>query len=306
MRFAVLAALGCLLAAGRGGAAEITASADREYDRHDRILKVTVLPDEDRDMVLRVFETGGGDPAINGNRILLNIKPADQMELSSRTWETGINMNTVDKVSLEDMSVLIRGTEEHLEESGKVGKVPASFRITYQVRDGKLGDKIRVERESGRPDADATPEPEGGVDPAAPVAGGWTEFKCRSYSIRYPSTFRVVPMTAADHGAAFVSPDGSVTFQAFVSPASVTPTDMEVDTEGNAEKQVGAKVTRGTGRTVREVDIVSRDGRYSRSFVDTVTGDRRTVFGITYRDDKALQKNRPLYLKFKESLKPAE
>jgi hypothetical protein len=201
-------------------------------------------------------------------------------------------MNTVDKVSLKGTSVLIKGTEQYVDGSGKVRTVPASFRVTYQVREGKLGDRIDVNRESGRPDSAADVE--------------WTEYKCRSFSVRYPSTFRAVPMNAVDYGAAFISPDGSVTFQAFVSPASVKPDDMEVDTEGNAEKRVGSKVTRIDGRTVREVDIDSSDGRYSRSFVDTVEGDRRTVFGISYSDDKALQKNRPLYLKFKESLKPVE
>jgi hypothetical protein len=292
MRFAMLVTCGLLVVVRPAAADEVTASTDREYDRHDSILKVTLLPDEERDMYIRVFETGAGDPAINGDRIVVTIKPGEGQEQPSRTWETGININTVDKVSLKGTSILIKGTEQYVDDSGKVRTVPASYRVTYQVREGTLGDRIEVSRESGRPDSPAD------VD--------WTEYKCKSFSIRFPSTFRAVPMDAVDYGAAFISPDGSVTFQAFVSPASVKPDDMEVDTEGNAEKRVGSKVTRSDGRTVREVDIQSGDGRYSRSFVDTVEGDKRTVFGITYSNDKALQKNRPLYLKFKESLRPVE
>ncbi len=152
MKRAVLVVWALLVAVGPGDAAEIRASTAPEYARLDTILTVTLLNDTEREVAIRIFETGGGDPAINGDHILLTITPPDYEEQPSRTWETGINMNTVGKVTHKGTSILIVGTEQYIDDAGKVRTVPASFRVKYLMRDGKLGDRIEVLRESGRPE----------------------------------------------------------------------------------------------------------------------------------------------------------
>lgn len=98
------------------------------------------------DLKIKLFETSAGDPAMNGNRILLSIAEITA-DGEAYVWETGINMMDVTEVKeATHHSFLIKGTEHYMDAESKIQKRPVQFRISYSFSKGHLNSKINVER----------------------------------------------------------------------------------------------------------------------------------------------------------------
>lgn len=136
----------------------------------------------------------------------------------------------------------------------------------------------------------------------------WKEFQGEFFTVSYPPGFKAregirrSPASKLPDSAFFESSDGAVEFYVYSPQWNGEPKDIEVDSE--KEKETSSKTTQKGDSRIREVDISAKDGSYERSFLDVTDTalNTRKVFGIRYRDDKALKKHRPAYLKFKESL----
>jgi hypothetical protein len=138
---------------------------------------------------------------------------------------------------------------------------------------------------------------------------GWTKYKGAWFEVQYPVGFAVKPCEAgltrtggAPDGASFLSPDRQVEFYIYSPQWSGQPTWPK---KRSGEKTVSHQVERHGTRTVTWVTYAGPRGVGSRSYVDTVDSGQNTrlVFGFAYRSGAAYKAYRPLYLRFKASVK---
>lgn len=146
------------------------------------------------------------------------------------------------------------------------------------------------------------------VAAATAVQQKWPTFKGAWFGIQYPAKFMVRPsLRGATSGkgydsAFFRAPDGSVEFYVYSPQWTGNPTDIAINTK--TEKYVDRKVSMQTEKRTTLATIKAKNGSYTRSFVDVddMGMNTRLVFGIKYRSQKAYDKYRTDYLRFKKSL----
>jgi hypothetical protein len=93
--------------------------------------------------IVRLFETGGGDPAMNGDQLVLNILsyPEDQ------TYDLGLNVNTVSKFEVTDTQVKLEGSEDIMGADGNIKNRPFAYTINYAIgSDGAPAPSISITR----------------------------------------------------------------------------------------------------------------------------------------------------------------
>jgi hypothetical protein len=125
------------------------------------------------------------------------------------------------------------------------------------------------------------------------------------FDIRYPASFTVKPQQQCASGegydaVSFLSPDGLVEFYVYSPQWSGEPQWIH---RRPGEQQ--ASYSRQTVRS-RTITYVTRKGPgYLRSYADTRDAmcNTRWVLGYQYQNQAAYNKYRPLYLKFKQSLR---
>ncbi len=119
------------------------AAKSTDYDVLASVDKLTTL--EQGNYQIKVFETSGGDPALNGNVILLSVSDTDP-DGYSYIWETGIDMGDINSIKLQaPSSILIEGSEDFLEDA-EAKQRPVVFKVTYGQEKGVLSKSINVER----------------------------------------------------------------------------------------------------------------------------------------------------------------
>jgi hypothetical protein len=136
-------------------------------------------------------------------------------------------------------------------------------------------------------------------------AGRWLTYRGAYFTIKYPSGFTVRPSQKTEElydSVFFISADRSVEFYVFSPIWNGEPKDIEINPQ--QEAYVSQNVTERNGIKVRRATIKAKDGSYLRSFEDTenTRTNNRTAFGMKYRDQKAYDKYRPMYLTFKKSI----
>ncbi|BAP56619.1 hypothetical protein THII_2322 [Thioploca ingrica] len=139
---------------------------------------------------------------------------------------------------------------------------------------------------------------------------GLSTYKGAWFDIQYPSNFKVRPSLKSSSSvsgydsAFFTSPDGTVEFYVFSPQWNGDPIeDIAIDPE--EEVYETQKQEEKNGKKVCWVTISAKDKAYTRSYMDVedTTSNTRLVFGIKYHNQKAYDKYKPAYLKFKGSLK---
>ncbi|MFY9942942.1 MAG: hypothetical protein WAK57_12265 [Desulfobacterales bacterium] len=127
------------------------------------------------------------------------------------------------------------------------------------------------------------------------------------FEITYPAGFTPAPSLASStaegvDSAAFISPDGSVSFYVYAPQWGGEPTDIALDPLH--ETLVSENRAVQNNREIHWLTICAKDGGYCRAYQDTRTqqGSVRTVLGIKYRDEQARQRYLQDYLRFRNSL----
>lgn len=149
-----LAALTALLIATPVHAAEQTvkASDDSTLKAMMDINTVYNLDDEKNHLLVRLFIRGGGDPAMNGNHLLLAIIPAP--EQVAHIWDTGIDIDSVRSVAqdTENSEIRIKVIEHFQEEQRDIKERQSQYTIRYAVdtATGSVADAIHI-RNDGTP-----------------------------------------------------------------------------------------------------------------------------------------------------------
>ena len=121
------------------------ATGEDQYKIINQIDKVTRIDNEDG-LVIKLIETSAGDPAMNGNVLLLAIREESE-EGAFLVWETGIDMLDVQNIeSLPHHSFNIEGDENFLDSDGNVNQQTVKFKINYSISNGRLENNIDVNR----------------------------------------------------------------------------------------------------------------------------------------------------------------
>jgi len=124
----------------------VDASSDSNLQVLSYVFGVHNLSDEKRGVMLRLFESGGGDPALNGNRLLLATLPDPSQE--PRVWRSGIDVYKVRDVTLdtEKGEISIDAIEHYQGDEGSVRERSRIYTIKYDVdtESGVVSETIRV------------------------------------------------------------------------------------------------------------------------------------------------------------------
>lgn len=141
-----LASFGCAApdaedAGGEGAQAqvagrEVMPSTRAEHGVLDSVWAIHGVASPDEAMV-RVYEHSGGDPAMNGTSIRIAVE--------EKLFEIPSNIRSVEAVSsLGAGKVLVRGTEETLDEEGMPKPRPWEATFTYAIEDGQVSPQAEV------------------------------------------------------------------------------------------------------------------------------------------------------------------
>jgi hypothetical protein len=148
-----------------------------------------------------------------------------------------------------------------------------------------------------------------GTSPAvAQARKEWKVFNGASFKVEYPPEFAARPSlknpTFPDFytSAFFSSPDGAAEFYVYSFGGEGQATDIALDPKKEVVASQSEKDVKKPTKKIRWVTIKAKDGSYTRSCEDTEFKDSgRQVFGIKYRDQKAYEKYKADYLRFKKS-----
>ena len=100
-------------------------------DPYAFINNVTILQLEKKGCTVKVFEIGGGDPAMNGNKLIINIKDWDS-EGNSYTWDSGIDIYRLKEVIHENHKIILLCTE-HVPDnhSGEIKTLESRYSVSF-------------------------------------------------------------------------------------------------------------------------------------------------------------------------------
>ena len=102
--------------------------------------------------------------------------------------------------------------------------------------------------------------------------------------------------------AFFLSPDSIAEFYVYSFEGEGQAADIALDTKMEVIASQSEKEVKKPAKKIKWVTIRAKDGSYIRSYEDTKFKDSgRQVFGIKYRDQKAYEKYKADYLRFKTS-----
>jgi hypothetical protein len=139
-----------------------------------------------------------------------------------------------------------------------------------------------------------------GADGSRLYQGAW-------FDVRVPASFTARPSLESRTGVGYdsvelVAPDQSVSFYVFAPQWGGEPRDIALDPEH--EVLVAERRQPIPNGEIRWYTIAAKEGGYRRSYRDTVEqqGAVRTVVGIKYRDEAALDRYRQAYEAFWRSL----
>lgn len=76
--------------------------------------------------IVRVFEYGGGDPAMNGDRLMLSVMSFPD----ETTYDLGLDVSSVDKLTVVgEKEVRIEGREHFMSSNGEIASRPYAYRV---------------------------------------------------------------------------------------------------------------------------------------------------------------------------------
>jgi hypothetical protein len=116
----------------------VDATTEQRWDFMGSVYKMTNAQDEN--VVFRLFERSGGDPAMNGVELFASIG----IEMESNEFDLGLNLAGVTKVSFKSATeVRIEALEDQMGADGIPHPKPVFYSVKYTVSD-RVGDKIKL------------------------------------------------------------------------------------------------------------------------------------------------------------------
>jgi hypothetical protein len=132
----------------------IQASADEKYDLLNRIFGEIhrfdlpdSSPDRDDGATISIFQTGGGDPAMNGNRLIISICPNRFQEHACATFPDVMDINSIRRASLNAASktLVLQVSADRLNQDGEIKSARVRYNIRFGINsDGSVQPQLRV------------------------------------------------------------------------------------------------------------------------------------------------------------------
>lgn len=169
----------------------------------------------------------------------------------------------------------------------------------------KACDQKSVKNSQGTTQTLTTDEPLP-VDSTSAGVITYVKFTGAWFTVEIPANFSVTPSLRSAtrsegyDSAVFTSPDGKVQFYIFSPQWSGIATDISLQP---GETQTESVKTTENGLVVERWTIKADNAAYFRSYESTSeTGGINKIFGIRYTSQEELERYRPVYLHFKNSL----
>jgi hypothetical protein len=120
-----------------------TKTVVQETDAASRFLgsvhKITAV--EDGEINARLFQIGGGDPAMNGDHLVLSLMNAED----ARTYELGLDVAAVETFTLARAGELrIRGLEDEMTPGGEMSQKRFTYAVQFSVDDAAPSSTISL------------------------------------------------------------------------------------------------------------------------------------------------------------------
>lgn len=184
-------------------------------------------------------------------------------------------------------------------------KITKHFSIGVLILFAIACDQKVVQNSENTPNVDSATA----ASPADSISAAVVDYMTYSgawFTVEVPADFSVTPSlqsatrTDGYDSAVFSSPDGKVQFYIFSPQWSGIATDITLQP---GETQTESAKTIENGLTVERWTIKADNGTYFRSYESTSeTGGINKIFGIRYASQEDLERYRPAYLHFKNSL----
>lgn len=93
--------------------------------------------------IVRLFEYGGGDPAMNGDQLMLSVMTYPE----ETTYDLGLDVNTVDKLTVVgEKEVRIEGSEHFMSANGAIESRPYAYRIDLALAPNGAPGPVKLTR----------------------------------------------------------------------------------------------------------------------------------------------------------------
>lgn len=97
----------------------------------------------DTGAVVKVLETGGGDPAMNGAKVHVAVLHGG----ATRVWNTGLDIQRLVAASLPGKGrILLRAIRDVMLADGRIVSREETYRLRYHIAGETLGDALDIER----------------------------------------------------------------------------------------------------------------------------------------------------------------
>ena len=107
------------------GTEKISRSTDEAVSFMSQIFEVKT-EESANGTVVRVFEYGGGDPAMNGDQLMLSVMSFPE----EATFDLGLNVSSVDKITVVgEKEVRIEGSEHYMSAHDDIQSRPYAYRV---------------------------------------------------------------------------------------------------------------------------------------------------------------------------------
>ncbi|MFZ5426894.1 MAG: hypothetical protein ACOZEN_07955 [Thermodesulfobacteriota bacterium] len=144
--FAALAApvffIACAMSSAMAMAFDCKASPDKSLDILASVLSFHQGEYSKSGPVIKVFEIGGGDPAMNGAFIYVHI----EHESAAYTWKTGLNVRKINKIKYAPGNVIIiEADEDFMDDRQSISLRKRTYTIRFHLTGNALKDTLSIE-----------------------------------------------------------------------------------------------------------------------------------------------------------------
>jgi hypothetical protein len=124
-------------------AKEIRASRDPKLAMIPFVRQIT--PIESPDATLRIYQTGGGDPAMNGVQLWLGAHGEPTADAGSM-FELHLDINTLQKAEQTSLGkIRLTGLKDEIDANGDIRPKAFAATVTYTLADGVIAPSVQVE-----------------------------------------------------------------------------------------------------------------------------------------------------------------
>jgi len=124
-------------------AEELVASDNEKYSILASILSMHQRQYQGSGLDIKIFEIGGGDPAMNGSFIYICMAHAEK----SYIWKTGLNVREISKIDVKSGNrIMLHVNEDYMNTQGAISSRRSTYQIQFRMDAGVLQHTLVLEK----------------------------------------------------------------------------------------------------------------------------------------------------------------